>query len=49
VVGEGQGGHTQLYCLCHRLVQPAHTVQEAVVGVEMEMDEVAGGQRRLFG
>ena len=45
VVCQGQGGHPQFDRFIHQPVDPAASVQKAVVRVDMEMDEIRVNRR----
>jgi hypothetical protein len=45
VIGEGDGGHAELDRAVHQPVDPAAAVEQAVVGVDVEVDEVFVGGR----
>jgi hypothetical protein len=48
VVGNGQGRHLQAGGLGHQFVYPAGAVQEAVLGMEVEMDEIGRIHGRMI-
>jgi len=48
VVGEGQGGELQRLGTLDQLLEAGRAVQQAVLGVDVEMDEVGVFQGGLF-
>jgi hypothetical protein len=42
VIGNGHGGHLELLGLAEQIAQPDSSIQQAVSGMDMEMDEIRG-------
>jgi len=45
VISQGYGGHAELFGAGHETVDFAGAVQQAVVGMDVEVDEIGGGER----
>ncbi len=45
MVGEGERGHAEGNGAVHEPVDPAGTVEQAVVGMDVKMDEILVGRR----
>ena len=47
VVGKSQGFHAHVTCTLHKTINTAGAVEQAVVGVDVEVDEVRIGERHI--